>query len=276
MLKNRKTRAWVAGGLGFFLTITLFITVGGMELFLGLFSNVTLRRCVRESNYAERAYDEFSERTVDLLKTNGITIDCNAVIPQKDVLFAFSNYEEAIYNHKQPKSNMENIRGSIEVAMWEYLVENGIAVTDSMRQGIERNSKAVSEIYEQYLEPEFLKNIHEYLYARRNGVKYAVFIGAGLSIIIFVLLLCLFHHKHKAIRYVISASLATAIWNIILTIIVSLQLNVEKMGVASVSYEYFLNEYTVAIRVPFFIVSAMLVLASAMLFYLMNRLRHQG
>lgn len=276
MLKNRKVRAWITGGLGFFLTITIFITVGCAELLLGICSNVTLRRSVQESNYAERAYDEFAESASDLLQTNEITIDSEILFPEKDVMFAFSNYEEAIYNHKQPKSNVENIVGSVEVAMWEYLATNGINVTTTMEEGIKRKSTAIGEMYEQYMEPVFLKNLHEITYSKRNLLKVVMLVGGILSVGIIVLLMLSFRHKHKALRYMVSACLAAGVWNLIATILYFAQLKVDELGIASQAYECFLSEYVIGIRIPFFIVTAVLLLTAAMLFYLLKRLRQQS
>jgi hypothetical protein len=276
MLKNRKVRAWITGGLGFFLTITIFITVGCAELLLGICSNVTLRRSVRESNYAERAYDEFAESASDLLQTNEITIDSEILFPEKDVMFAFSNYEEAVYNHKQAKSNVENIVGSVEVAMWEYLATNGINVTDTMEAGIKRKSTAIGEMYAQYMEPVFLEKLHEITYSRRNSLKVVMLVGGILSVGIIVLLLLSFRHKHKALRYMVSACLAAGVWNLITMFLCFTQLKATELGIASSAYECFLNEYVVGIQIPFFIVTAVLFLTSGMLFYLLKRLRQQS
>lgn len=276
MLKNKKARNWIAGGLGFFLAIALFITICSVEILLGLCSNVTLRRSVRDSDYAERAYEEFTEEATELLRTNSITIQGEMIFSEKDILFAFSNFEEAVYKHKEPKSNVENIAGSVEVAIWEYLASNGIEVTETMEAGIKRNSKAISEMYQQYLEPEFLKNIHDYAYSGRERLKLCMIIGGIASIGIIILMLLLFRHKHKALRYVIASFLAAAIWNVALTVLAAVQLNVDKIGISSSAYIHFLNAYEVSIRVPFLIMSAVMVLAVGMLFYLLKYLRRQG
>lgn len=276
MLKNRKARAWIAGGLGFFLSITIFMTAGCGELILGICSNVTLRRSVRESNYAERAYDEFVEDAAELLEMNGISIDSETMFPEKDLMFAFSNYEDAIYNHKQPKSQVANTVGTVEVAMWEYLVKNHIDVTETIEQGIKRQSGAIGEMYEQYMEPVFLKKMHEVTYSHRGSLKIALLFGIVLSVGIVVVLALMFRHKHKALRYVISACLAAGIWNLFSMIVIFVELNVTKLGIASKAYEVFLDSYRTAIRVPFFIITAVLFLTAAMLFYLLKRLRHQS
>lgn len=275
MLKNNKKRAWLTAGLGFFLSITLLITVVCVELRLGICSTVSLRRSVKESFYAEHAYKEFTGRAEQLLQSHGIRIDSQTLFPEKDLKYAFSNYEDCIYGQKKKKDYKTKIVTDVEQAVQNYLIENQVELTGTMEQGIRRNSEAVGELYSQYMEPDFIEEFNSMANKNRDILKILMIVFAILSIALIVILLSVFHHKHKAIRYIFSGTLAAAMMNILGIVVAARSVNIKELGIASSAYTEFLEHYKSDVLIPSYIGSAVLILSCGLLFYLLKWMRQR-
>lgn len=264
MHSHKKKRAVLSAGLGFFLSFSLWIALVSVSLSPGLCSAGTLERSIDRSNYVSNSYQEFVQKSQSMIKENGLNADVEALIPESEVSMDFSKYMKSVFQGKKNVSS-QWVSDTISQEILKYLEEEKIEITDSIRQETLKCAKSIEELYQRYFQIPLFKKLYQLGTHQRKILIAAGGLGILISAIIGVILWRMYHHKHRALRYITGAVFSAGIWNLITVYFLRQWLAPEIFKGTSKAYLNLLSTYQTEFLIPFLLVTVLAFFSGGLL-----------
>lgn len=256
MHSHKKKRAVISAVLGFFLSFSLWVVLVSVSLSPGLCSVGILERSIDRSNYVSNSYQEFVRKSQDMIKENGLNADMEDLIPESEVSVAFSKYMNSVFFGKKGSSS-KWISETVSQEILKYLKNENIEITDDILQETLGCAKSVEELYQRYFQTPLLKKLYHLGVQQRRRLFVAGGIAVLMAAIICVVVWKMYHHKHRALRYITGAVFSAGIWNLITVFFLHQWLDTGIFEGTSKAYQNLLSVYQTEFLIPFFLITAL-------------------
>lgn len=272
MHHNSKLRPFLSYTLGFVLAICVTCFACLCEVRIGMCVDGTISRNLTSSSYKNKAYEEFCGRAKEIFESQGISIVYENLFPKDEVYLEYLKYEKSALNGKSDTINkdkiVEKIKSEVTKALDEYLKDKkDVPSEDRIKELIEYNSNQIADLYMKYMQPGFIYELKQSADDIEPIINILIVVFLGISIALTFVLFVMYKHKEKVDKFIISALFGAAITNLIITVVVFIKLNVDKMGIADGAYKNFLSGYLTDMKLPFVIGTIMLFLIAILSMY---------
>lgn len=221
MRSNKKQRTVISVILAFFLAVCLFFIGFCTEVQMGYLGNRTFQDSLLESHYVENAIAKMKEEVTELLEDKSISGNfAEEAIDDNACYVVVQNYVTGALEGRQMSIDSTEFEAALEQYLTEYLNENQIYQTDAVKTTIAEIVNQAGKIYVRYLQPEFAVSFREFGVSMKQILTIVTIAAAVMAVILSVILILLYHYKHRAIRYLMVSAASAVIWNIICAVVI--------------------------------------------------------
>jgi hypothetical protein len=245
-MKRNKTKlqGFISAIFAFLLTIifvVLFVCIGFK---VGVFNDRIILSKVNESNYYNEIHEQLNERAEAILIEAGIpTAVLQDVITLERVYIGGKYYIEDTLSGEVAVANTEKVREELTQNIEQYLAENEIVETEELHAGINEIISNVEQEYKRGIEFQFINYITIYKFQYLNVMKIVVPLLLVLAGILCFFLVRMQTYKHRGVRYISYAMLASSIMTILTSAFLLLTRQYEKVDISPDYYREFLIVY---------------------------------
>jgi hypothetical protein len=245
-MKRNKTKlqGFISAIFAFLLTIifvVLFICIGFK---VGVFNDRIILSKVNESNYYNEIHEQLNERAEAIVIEAGLpTAVLQDVITLERVYIGGKYYIEDTLSGEVAVANTEKVRENLTRNIEQYLAENEIVETEELHAGINEIISNVEQEYKRGIEFQFINYITIYKFQYLNIMKIVVPLLLVLAGILCFFLVRMQTYKHRGVRYIAYAMLASSIMTILTSAFLLLTRQYEKVDTSPDYYREFLIVY---------------------------------
>lgn len=204
MRREKKARKWISLWLSFLIALLMTAVLCPFFIYYGVFHSSATLEQVGSSGYYEESYRYFSDAAEK--------ISSQAGLPDSFVEEAFPYqkfYVQArAWLEKGEKVNRQETEKKADQWIREWLNRERMdAETD---QQIQELAETVTEQYAGVVEQPWITVREEY--REKWDMRMYLYAGIGIAVLIgfSVALVCLYHHKYRGLRYLVYASMGSA------------------------------------------------------------------
>lgn len=248
MKKNRMLQKAVSVILSFFLAVLFFVIYVGMTLWLGYLPGNLWKRQIADKQYQTEIAAEAEQKLTDLLMGKGIPENVAKQMVEQEKLSeacrtavsrAFSNQEQS---DDWYESRRETFQADLKKHLAIYFSQNQVVETESMKAEIENTVADAGWIYQRYIYPNWLSRMKEYRESIRHGMMAGMVTAVILAAICMILLLTLYHYKHRAVRFICYSIGTSCILSIPFLYALYRNSWLEQAGIASSAYRKMIGQ----------------------------------
>lgn len=280
-MKNRNLWRKVSSStLSFFLAlmiVTIGLTIG---LRIGVFGNATIEKAIIESNYYEESYHNLVDQVEWFLSDTSVPVE---VILSDLTIEQFyidaRTQTQSLLQGTETTLLTELIKGKkqaiLENLTYEYEKRNIELTTDQLDR-FEKISELTSQLYQEQLEMSLMKEITK---ARNSFESVGLWIVLGavmLSGFVIGLLLKMYHHKYKAIRYVVYSVISASSMLLVSALWMRYQLDYSSIIKDRGYYQRFIEVYTKESGAALLYPAGCGIIISCLLLFLIKELRKRA
>lgn len=198
-----------------FVILVLNISIG---LGLGLFSSQSIIKSINKGNYFEKTYEDIIANTEKILSQAGFPETLLSEVISRDKLhISGMNYVEDVLNNREPELE-HDISAEISNKLMEYINEAGIAETPDLSEKVANVAAAVETEYADGIKMRIIDYLTECKQKYNRAIKIILPCIIVLMAIICYLLLKIQRYKHRGVRYISYALLASSISTIVIAL----------------------------------------------------------
>jgi hypothetical protein len=202
---------------------TIGLTIG---LRMGLFGNATIEKAIIESNYYEESYRELTSQIDWFMSDSDLPVEVILTDLSLEQFYIDARTQtqriiRGIETNQLTTLVNEKKQEILESLTYEYEKRN-IEISSDLQVKLEETAELASQLYQEQLELGLVKEIINY---RDSFETLGIWIMLGalvLGSVIIGLLLKMYRHKHKAIRYLVYSAISAS-GMLILSVIVMLK-----------------------------------------------------
>jgi len=228
----------------FLLTLLLVIFYVFVGLGLGTFNGKSIDRAIDESNYYNSVFDELRLDTEKLVTEVGLpTSVLTDAITLERVYISGRNYIETALVGGEEQIKLDKLHNQLTDNISQYLLTEKLTASKELEQGI---SKVITTIETEYSSAIRLQMIHDVVDYKSQYFK---LLKVFLPIIVaLITILCYFlirmqHYKHRGVRYITYALLASSLLILLTTLYLLLTKQYEVIKVTPDYYQHFISAY---------------------------------
>jgi hypothetical protein len=245
-MKSNKSKIQVLVSciFAFLLTLAftaLFICIG---LGFGGFNSRTLLSQINESNYYNKVYDNLNNNAAALVTEAGFPDTVlTDVITLERVYIAGQNYIDATLDGTEYKITTEKIRDRLTDNIYQYLLDEGIVLTEELDAGIGNLATRLENDYRDGLQLQFVISFTEYRSKFLSMMKYMMPILIVIIGILCYFLIRIHRYAHRGVRYIVYALMSSSLLLILLAGYLLAGNQYTRMNASPDYYKDFLTAY---------------------------------
>lgn len=243
MQKNKKERTVLCIALGFILSICFFVISACMGIMIGYGTERSLQKALQQSRYIELAKKLLEENTDTILEQSGLLTDDEEFFDESRLYMDFSTYLSEALEGKESSYEVSGLRESCEAQLKVYFTDQGIELSDEICNSIGTIAQQITREYERFVYPDFVRAVNKWNSSFDEKACISMIIAALVGTGIIVLIVRMFHYKHRAMRYISVAVFTAVIWNVLTIFYVRSELDISELGIGNSAYRSFLAVY---------------------------------
>ena len=241
---NSKIRSSVSCVFAFLLSLLFLAIFVLLGLYFGIFNDRIIISKVSESNYYNEVQEELQETAETILVEAGLPTSVLAeAISLERVYIGGKYYIEDTLAGDKPVIETERIRADLTSSIDQYLVDEGITRTEELDTGVKEIISVIEQEYRRGIEFQFIQYITIY------KTYYRKILNNTIPVLLFLVgLICFFlikmqRYKHRGIRYITYAMIASTGMTILSAAYLLLAGNYKLINAAPEYYKTFLTTY---------------------------------
>jgi hypothetical protein len=245
-MKRNKTKlqGFISAIFAFLLTVifvALFVCIGFMT---GVFNDRIILSKVNESNYYNEIHEQLNERAQAIVGKAGLpTSVLKDVITLDRVYIGGKYYIEDTLAGEVAVAKTDKVREDLTRNIEQYLTENEIVQTEELQAGVNEIISNVEQEYKRGIEFQFINYITMYKFQYLNLMKVVIPVLLVLAGILCFFLVRMQKYKHRGVRDISYAMLASSIMTILTSAFLLLTRQYEKVDTSPDYYREFLTVY---------------------------------
>ncbi len=243
MQKNKQERTVLCIALGFILSICFFVISACMGIMIGYGTERSLQKALQQSRYIELAKKLLEENTDTILEQNGLLTDDEEFFDESRLYMDFSTYLSEASEGKKSPYEVSGLKKSCESQLKAYFVDQGIELSNEVCNSIGTMAQQITREYERFVYPDFVRNINKWNSGFAGKACVGMIVAALVGTGIIVLIMCMFHYKHRAMRYISAAVFTAVIWDVLTILYIRSGLDISELGIGNSAYRSFLAVY---------------------------------
>jgi hypothetical protein len=212
MKLTAKKRAILSSILSLGITLGIIGILMGTYLLLCVFNDKLLEEDLNSSNYYRSVAKEAMQQVEEVMKASSLSMEViEDTVSEEKVYTYCTSYIKAKLSGEKSSFDSEMFQKSLVSNIQTYLEQNQVSVQDSEQQSVERLADTVTKICEDHISFTY---INYYLKFRNTYQKWGyrlIFAGCILILCMVCSLLALYHHRYRALRYVISGMIGSVL-----------------------------------------------------------------
>lgn len=210
--RNKKVRFVMSALLSFLLSIMLTTATMLAAVKFGFLNKTSVLDGMSRKDYYKSAEAQFYQDAKDFTIPIGLPVEIvDGIVSLEKVHDDICNYVEASVTGKEYVFDTDDLESSLTEHIYDYFEEEGLTMSEEQITTVPEYTKLIAEIYEKDMKVEFVSLLG------KINVSYGryIWMGIGLcllvSVVIIVMLIRMYHWKHRAVRFVAYAAIATAV-----------------------------------------------------------------
>lgn len=283
MHKNKKARMALSLLLSFFLAVAIFLTVSAIVLKTGFLPGNSWRNYLTGSGYGGQISQEAGQKIAELLETYGLPKEvAGELIWPKTLYVDYSRWlkdcwegESEDFCRQEEYRRRDEFEEQLKSRITAYLTEYQVNITKPMEEEIQAAAEEAGRIFQRYLAPGWLLQMQD-LQEKYQGIFTAAIIAGIMTAALCGLLLWKLHrYKHRALRFVIFAMEAAALWSGLSLMVLKQKDWIAQSGIAPAAYQNLIGKLTdIGVRNGLFALAAELWILMALAVWMKGLKRH--
>lgn len=208
-LTTRK-RAVVSSVLTLGITFGMVMILLGCYLLLGVCNNKLLEKDLKNSNYYSKVSEKILQEVEEILADSSLTAAAVEDTISEEKIYAYcNNYIQTRLSGMESQFDPEKFQESVTNNIQTYLEQNQISVQDNNQEYIEILSDAITQVCEDNITLGFINYYLKFQNVYQKWGYILIIIGGILVICMVLGLFKLYHHKYKALKFVISGMIGS-------------------------------------------------------------------
>jgi hypothetical protein len=215
-----------------------------LGFYFGVFNNNSIISKLNESNYYENVHQELQKDTEEIVQKAGFpTTVLDEVITLDRVYVGCKNYMNNTLAGKKSQIKTEKLRNKLNENINQYITKQNIRRTEKLNKGITALVSRIENEYKNRIQLQFLDYFHDNQVKFMNLMKFMI-----PAVIIIIGILCYFlirmhHYKHRGVRYITYALIASSFMTMFLSLYVMITKRYQNTEITPEYYRDFVNAY---------------------------------
>lgn len=209
--KNRRLRFIISSVLSFLLAVLLTVGTLIIGVFVGFINENRVLDGLNYRDYYSSVEETFYQNAADLTTPIGLPESLvENIVDSKLVYEDVRGYVRASIQGETYKFHTDELEQNLTGNVNRYFESEGLVMNEEQQNTVPEYAKMISEQYEEDLKLPFIKYFHS---MERNFKKVMMVVLPGvafLAIFIITMLWRMYRWKHRAIRFMIYATFASA------------------------------------------------------------------
>lgn len=274
--KNKKLRFLISMFLSFLLSVILTTATVLAAVKIGFLNKICVLDGMNRKDYYKSAEEQFYQDAKDFTLPIGLPAEVVEGIVSLDMAHDdIAGYVEAAVAGEQYSFDTNELENNLAENIYQYFSQEGLTMNEEQIATVPAYTRLIAEIYEKDMSVNYVSLLGKInvLYSRY------IWIGIGLcvllSIAIIFMLVRMYHWKHRAVRFLIYAVLATAVFVATPVVFASVLRHFFKPNISPEHVYYALLYYcSYGIKIFLYFAAAWAAVAGAMLVLVRHLKKH--
>lgn len=210
--KNRKLRFIISSVLSFLLSILLTAVSVLLAVGIGFINENRILDGLNYKDYYSSVEEQFYKDARDLTLPVGLPDSVTEQIVESDQVYEdVRGYVLAAVNGKTYEFHTEELKQKLTENIYVYFREQGMELNEEQLATVPEYTQMIAEQYEQDLKVPLVNYFSKLKVMYQKAEVIVILVCLILSAIIIVVLIRMYHWKHRALRFVIYATIAAAV-----------------------------------------------------------------
>ncbi len=242
--KKSKIRIVINNTFACILTLLIVILYLSLGFSFGVFNDRSILSKLDESQYYDMVYDNYYENAVKMLQESGFPKQVlEEAVPFDKIYVGGKNYVNNILAGEAAQINTIKLRNALTDSFNRYLTEQGIVRTNELNTGIEVLISELENNYVDSIQLQFVNYYKEYKSKFLDLMKIAIPLDLILIGLLCFFLIRMHRFKHRGMRYINYASIASSCLILVTAIYLLLIKKYMAIDVNPKYYQKFLTAY---------------------------------
>lgn len=210
----------------------------------GVLKKENLRTSLVTSDYINQVEKKVEADLGSLLEERGIHPELAEDVLTYDAIYMdISNYMDAVFAGKQATLNTAEFEQNLQRTLNGYMEVQGAVLSDQVEKALTEVVTIAANSYQQYVTPKSIATLVRFRNEINHKVNLLGMISVVLTLVLTILLLCLYRYKHHGMEYLIYSAIAAVLVNGVGTLILAKAKFLERLGVGGLYYLEFIQEF---------------------------------
>ena len=210
--KNRKLRFAISSVLSFLLSILLTVVAVTVAVGIGFINENRILDGLNYKDYYKSVENQFYQDAKDLTLPIGLPDSVVEGIVESDRIYEdVRGYVLAVVDNKTYEFHTDELEQNLTQNIYKYFQEQQMDLNEEQLATVPEYTKMIAEQYEEDLRVPLVNHFSKLKSTYQKIEVIVILVCLILSAIIVFSLIRMYHWKHRAIRFVIYATIASAI-----------------------------------------------------------------
>lgn len=234
--KNRKIRFFISCVLSFLLAMCFTVGTVLIALKFGFLNVTSVLDGMSEKDYYKSAETEFYQDAKDFTIPIGLPVEVvDHIVSSETIYNDIQEYVKAAVENKEYVFNTDDLESRLTENVYTYFRNEGLEMTEQQITTVPEYTKLIADIYVENMKVNYVTLLGKVNAASGNFIWAGVAVCLVISAIIIVMLLKMYHWKHRVMRFITYSSISTVLMVALPVVIIAI---FEKFMKPSVSPEH--------------------------------------
>lgn len=211
--RNKKVRFLISAILSFLLFVMLMSATILAAVKFGFLNKTSVLDGMSRKDYYKSAEEQFYQDAKDFTIPIGLPVEIvDGIVSSEKVHDDIRDYVEASVSGKEYMFDTDDLKSSLTEHIYDYFSSEGLTMNEEQITTVPEYTGLIAEIYENDMSVDYVTLLGKINVA--YGKYMWIGIGACLlvSVVIIFMLVRMYHWKHRAVRFIVYAVIATAVF----------------------------------------------------------------
>lgn len=210
MFKIRNVRSVVSVLLAMLLSFCLTFLFFLFGWYYGLFRTDFVMKDVRKSNYYEKNYEAYLRDVASFLDGLDMQItEFEEMIPYSLFYASQREYIQGALNGKEHKMEHDEMNQTIHAYLHQSIQKQNIVINQELDEKLDEITEMIQEKYRTQIEEITFQNLYKQKIRIKRWMLVFIPVGCAVTICLCAMLCAFYKRKYRAMRYIVSAFIAS-------------------------------------------------------------------
>lgn len=241
---SRKLRFFMSCLLAFMLSVLLTVATLLVCVKMGFLNENSVLDGMAQKDYYKSVEEDFYQDAKDFTIPVGLPMTVvDGIVDSEMVYDDVKAYVTNAVNDKIYEFDTKDIESRLTENIHEYFRQEGLQMNEEQINTIPEYVGMITDIYEENIRVDYVTILGKVNHAMGNYILIGVVFCLVLSIVICVVLVRMYHWKHRGMRFVVYGTITTAVMTITPTVLVGILGSYMKPNIAPEHFYYALVNY---------------------------------